>query len=115
MPSHAPEPVGHITASVQSGKTRNLALHEPFVSLVPIPIAFKAKGLEGPTLPLPRLSREQGAVLSAYTGVLCGDFEDLHAYVEQLYGRPVARRELSERGPEIKQLASKDFLRLAAD
>lgn len=115
MPSRNPEFAGIVVGQVQSGKTRNLALNEPFVSLVPIPDKFKARGLEAPAQAVPKLSREQGAILSAYTGVNCCEFEDLRAYAEKLMGRPVREREVAELAGEIKKRSTSDFFRIVAD
>lgn len=54
------------------------------------------------------------AVTGAYTGYLIGRFEDLHHYVEEALGRPVAREEMAMPGfSSILQDASLDeFLRL---
>ena len=114
MPGHSPEFTG-IEACVQSGKTRSLGWQEPFVALVPIPDRYKAKGLEAPSLAVPRLSREQGAILSAYTGMNCCEFEDLRAYAEKLMGRPVREREVAELAGEIKKRSTSDFFSIVAD
>lgn len=42
-----------------------------------------------------RLTREQAAIIGAYTGFTFGPFEDIHAKVEQVLGRPVWTHELA--------------------
>ena len=32
----------------------------------------------------PRLTREQAAIIGAYTGICCGPFSDIHALAEAL-------------------------------
>ena len=56
-----------------------------------------------------------GAIVGAYTGILCGSFSDLHEYIEQLMGRPVFTHELGSGGvgEEVKERAKADFLALA--
>ena len=41
-----------------------------------------------------RLTREQAAIIGAYTGTLCGPFSDMHEYVEKIMGRPVETFEM---------------------
>ncbi len=43
----------------------------------------------------PRFCKFQNAVLSAYTGVTCGDFSDFHQFVEYLMDRPVFTHEFA--------------------
>lgn len=38
--------------------------------------------------------RKIGAIISARTGFLCGSFEDLQKYIEELMGRPFFTHEL---------------------
>lgn len=63
-----------------------------------------------------RLTRKQAAIISAYTGYLCGPFEDLHAYIEKKMGRPVHTHELVSLGAsgKLKELSRQDFVCLAA-
>lgn len=59
-----------------------------------------------------RLTKEQAAILGAYTGITCGPFADVHEYVEKILGRPVMTAEMaSERLAEkIKEASRGDFL-----
>lgn len=61
-----------------------------------------------------RLTREQAAIIGAFTGKLCGDFSDLHEYIEKLLGRPVFTHELADKGltAKIKEAAKEDFLKI---
>jgi len=47
-----------------------------------------------PTLEEQRITRRQAAILGAFTGVLCGPFEDMHKLVEELFERPVWTHEM---------------------
>ena len=60
------------------------------------------------------MTKRECAIVSAYTGILCGDFNEFHKYVEELLGRPVwthefANEELVQR---IKELSKDDFCNL---
>ena len=60
------------------------------------------------------LTREQSAVISAFTGILCGPFEAMHEYVEQIMGRPVMTHEMGDEeiARQIKEKSREDFLAL---
>ena len=63
---------------------------------------------------VPVLTKEQAAILGAFTGVLCGEFGDLHEYVERVMGRPVFTHEMGDRttADAIKEAARADFMAL---
>lgn len=63
------------------------------------------------------MTRREAAVIGAYTGILCGPFNDLHQYIEEIMGRPVQTAELANEAlaEEIKQKAKPDFLNLTID
>lgn len=46
--------------------------------------------------PMQKLTDEQAVVISAYTGVLCCEFEVMHAEIEKRLGRPVWTHELGD-------------------
>jgi hypothetical protein len=61
------------------------------------------------------LDLDQAVVISAYTGIMCCSFSDMHKEVEKRLGRPVfthefARKDLFEK--EIKPAFKDDFLAL---
>ena len=60
----------------------------------------------------PKLTSEQAAILSAHTGILCGDFNTFHRYVEQVMQRPVFTHEMADKKvcEEIKAKSKSDFL-----
>lgn len=64
-----------------------------------------------------KLTKRQAAVIGAFTGLLCGPFDDLHAYIEEILGRPVFTHELGSAAlaEQIKLAAKADFLALCAD
>lgn len=63
-----------------------------------------------------RLTKEQGAVISAFTGIMACSFSDMHEYIERIMERPVFTHELAskELTAEIKEKARADFLALVA-
>lgn len=60
------------------------------------------------------MTKEEAAIIGAFTGILVGEFADLHEYIERIMERPVFTHELgTERvWEEIKERARGDFLRL---
>lgn len=64
-----------------------------------------------------KLTREQAAVIGAYTGFCAGPFADLHEYAERKLGRPIwthqfANAKLVE---DLKQAAREDFVAISAE
>ncbi len=63
-----------------------------------------------------RLTKEQAAIIGAYTNVLCGPFSDMHEYIEKVMGRPVWTHELASEKvtEEIREKCKADFLAICA-
>jgi len=61
------------------------------------------------------MNKREGAIIGAYTGVLCGEFGDLHEYIEEIMGRSVWTHELGSKtiSKEIKDKSKADFVVLA--
>ncbi len=61
-----------------------------------------------------KLTKEQSAIIGAYTGTLCGPFDAMHEYIEKIMGRPVFTHELAnkETVAAIKEAAKADFIAL---
>jgi hypothetical protein len=59
-----------------------------------------------------QLTPYQAQVVGAYTGVLCGDFQDYHVFIEELLGRPVWTHELADPNvmAQIKDAARPAFM-----
>lgn len=59
-----------------------------------------------------KLTKEQAAIIGAFTGVLCGNFSDMHEYIETIMGRPVFTHELGNDFvvDAIKEKSKADFL-----
>lgn len=60
------------------------------------------------------MTKRESAIISAYTGILCGPFDAMHAYIEEIMGRPVFTHELAQDSvvAKIKDLAKPDLLAL---
>ena len=58
------------------------------------------------------MTKREAAIVSAYTGILLGEFGEMHKYIETLFGRPVFTHELGNERifEEIKTLSKPDFL-----
>lgn len=59
-----------------------------------------------------KLTKEQAAILGAYTGVLCGSFADLHEYAEKLLGRSIFTHEFGSASfaEALRSAAKEDFI-----
>ena len=58
------------------------------------------------------MTSREAAIVSAYTGVLIGDFNELHRYVEEKFGHPVWTHQMSTTAfaDRLKDLSRDDFL-----
>lgn len=61
---------------------------------------------------VPRLTREQAAIVGAYTGFTAGPFGDVHEYAERLFGRPIWSHQFADEGfaNELRERAKADYL-----
>ena len=59
-----------------------------------------------------RLTKEQAAIIGAYTGIMCGPFEELHKKIEEIAGRPVWTHEMGDAQfmTEIRKAVKDEFL-----
>jgi len=60
------------------------------------------------------MNKKEAAIVGAYTGILIGDFSDMHKYIEEKLGRPVFTHELANSGTvkKIKNASKNDFLEI---
>lgn len=60
------------------------------------------------------MTKQEAAIVSAYTGTMLGDFVDMTDYMEELVGRPIWTHELSDKAfvAEVKELAKSDFINM---
>lgn len=58
------------------------------------------------------LTKEQAAIIGAYTGFTAGPFVDIHEYAERKLGRPVWMHEFTSKdfNEKLQQAAREDFL-----
>lgn len=63
------------------------------------------------------MTYKEAVIISAYTGVLMCDFDDMHKYIEEKLGRPVWTHELASSGiqNEITQKCKPDFLKICEE
>jgi hypothetical protein len=63
-----------------------------------------------------RLTREQAAIIGAFTGISCGPFSDVHATIERVLGRPVWTHEMAakELWDDVRERIKPEFLAIAA-
>ncbi len=63
-----------------------------------------------------RLTREQAAIIGAYTGYLAGPFSDMHEYVEKVMGRPIWTHDMANADTmeKIREAAKADFVAICA-
>lgn len=59
-----------------------------------------------------RLTREQAAIIGAYTGFTAGNFADVQRYADRLLGRPTWTHEFADPkfAEELRQKSKPDFL-----
>ncbi len=63
------------------------------------------------------MTRREAAIVGAYTGVLTGDFSDMHGYIEEIMGHPVFTHQLGNEAivAIIKEKAKPDFISLVTN
>ena len=60
------------------------------------------------------MTKRECAIVSAYTGLLCGEFSWMHEYTEEKFGRPVWTHEFGDKkfALELKKKSKEDFCSL---
>jgi len=63
------------------------------------------------------MNKREAAIVTAYTGIICGDFVEAHRYIEEVMKRPVMTHELAdlEIWAEVKEAAKRDFINMCKD
>ena len=58
------------------------------------------------------MTKEEAAIVAAYTGYLIGEFSEMHKYIEKKMGRPVWTHEMADRefAEEIRKQCKDDFI-----
>lgn len=64
-----------------------------------------------------RLTRRQSAILGLYTGIICGSFDAIHEYAQELSGCPIWTHEFADKElvAKLKAAAKDDFLSICYD
>lgn len=60
-----------------------------------------------------RLTREQAAIIGAFTGYAAGPFEDIHEYAERKLGRQIWTHQFPAISSELRKVAREDFVAIA--
>jgi len=60
------------------------------------------------------MTKNEAAIVAAYTGKFLGVFSDLHEYIESILNRPVFTHELANKEviKEIKEKSKNDFINI---
>lgn len=63
------------------------------------------------------MTKYEAIVVSAYTGFLMSDFNDMHEYIEKKLGRPVWTHEFANKSiwDEIREKVKPDFLKICEE
>jgi hypothetical protein len=59
-----------------------------------------------------RLTKQQAAIIGAFTGIAHGPFPDIHEYAEKKLGRPIWTHQFGSKDlmAELKEAARDDFM-----
>ena len=58
------------------------------------------------------MTRHEATIVSAYTGYLIGELDDLYKYLSELIGRPIYTHEIPAVLDEYKSKIRQDFVKL---
>ena len=60
------------------------------------------------------MNKRECAIVSAYTGFLCGEFSDMHEYVEELFCGPVFTHQFASKEftARLREMSKDDFVNL---
>jgi hypothetical protein len=66
---------------------------------------------------VPKLTKEQAVIITAYTGIGCCKFSDFHKYTEEIMGEPIWTHEFAnaELWEQLKEKTKESFLSICAD
>ena len=63
-----------------------------------------------------KLTKEQALIITGFTGILCGEYNDFHKDAEKRLGRGIYSHEFAEKkfwSETIKPMYEKDFIEIA--
>lgn len=60
------------------------------------------------------MTKREAAIVTAFTGVLIGEFSEFHKYAEEIMGRPIFTHEFADEEIEkkLKELSKPDILKM---
>lgn len=63
---------------------------------------------------VPKLTKEQAAIVGVYSGISCGPFSDIHELAEKLLNRPILTHEMAypEIWAELREKVKSQFLEI---
>ena len=63
------------------------------------------------------MTKKEAAIVSAYTGILVGEFSNIHKYIEEKLKRPVFTHEMGTKKiwNEIKNITKIDFINIRVE
>ena len=63
------------------------------------------------------MTKREAAIVSAYTGILIGEFDDFHKYAEEIIGGPIWTHQFVDKKftNKIKELSRNDFLNIKVE
>jgi hypothetical protein len=66
---------------------------------------------------IPKLTKEQAVIITAYTGIGCCQFGDFHEYAEKLLGQPIWTHMFSNEKvwEDLKEKSKESFLSICAE
>jgi len=63
------------------------------------------------------MTKDEAAIVSAYTGFMLGDFGEFHEYAEKVIGRPIFTHEFANQSliDELREKTKPDFVGIKVD
>ena len=60
------------------------------------------------------MNKREAAIISAYTGFLCGEFSEIHKYAEELFCGPVFTHQFGSKEfvRKLKEMSKADFVNI---
>lgn len=60
------------------------------------------------------MTKREGAIITAYTGIMCCEFDSFHIYAEEIMRRPVLTHEFANEkvSKMIKERSKDDFMKV---
>ncbi len=61
------------------------------------------------------MTKREAAIVATYTGFMIGKFSDMHAYIEEIMGRPVFTHEIPGIADEMRHRSKADFVAIVVE